>query len=51
MPTKSFLKHFRDDFVKAVENGGSPVYKARASRIKARAHGHGQAKAHAGAGA
>ena len=28
MPTKSFLKHFRDDFVAAVENGGSPVFKA-----------------------
>ncbi len=32
MPTKSFLKHFRGDFVAAVENGGSPVWKAQEAR-------------------
>ena len=32
MPTKSFLKHFRADFVRAVEEGGSPVFRARRSR-------------------
>ncbi len=32
MPTKSFLKHFRDDFVRAVEQGGSPVFLARRER-------------------
>jgi len=32
MPTKSFLKHFREDFVKAVAEGGSPVFKAQQAR-------------------
>ncbi len=42
MPTKSFLKHFRADFVRAVEEGGSPVWRARAgqgARAAAGAHG------------
>jgi NADH-quinone oxidoreductase subunit F len=34
MPTKSFLKHFREDFVKAVEEGGSPVFRAQQERMK-----------------
>ncbi len=34
MPTKSFLKHFREDFVKAVEEGGSPVFRAQQERRK-----------------
>ncbi|MCG3135102.1 MAG: NADH-quinone oxidoreductase subunit F [Planctomycetes bacterium] len=38
MPTKSFLKHFRADFERAVAEGGSPVWKARASRRKPAAH-------------
>ena len=29
MPTKSFLKHFRADFVRCVEEGGSPVWRGR----------------------
>ena len=32
MPTQSFIKHFRDDFVSAVENGGSPVFRERKKR-------------------
>ena len=32
MPTKSFLEHFRGDFVRAVEEGGSPTYKAWRTR-------------------
>ncbi len=35
MPTKSFLEHFRDDFVQAVANGGSPVWKAQRERREA----------------
>ena len=31
MPTKSFLQHFRDDFVRCVENGGSETYMKRRS--------------------
>jgi NADH-quinone oxidoreductase subunit F len=36
MPTKSFLKHFRADFEKAVREGGSPVFRARKARIERR---------------
>ena len=37
MPTKSFLKHFREDFVRCVEDGGSPVWKARQAKRAAKA--------------
>jgi NADH-quinone oxidoreductase subunit F len=50
MPTKSFLKHFRADFEKAVREGGSPAYRARKARIEQRharhAAGHAVGAAH-----